>query len=426
MKLETTTRGNGATVKANGRMDATWSGHVKETMDGLIRNGQHHLLLDAADIHYLSSAGIRTLLRIQRDLARLNGSFAIIHPSRFVEDTLRMTGLQELMQRPTPSPPTRQTTPKSKDSPVANTAANNTEFPAPTHPGMEIHSFTVPAKRPLTVSRPASWEPWQPVADSEILPMECPTGTFSIGIGAAAPSPAEARPRMGEFLAAHGFVAWLAGDGSEVPDYMEASGQLVPRIQTIDALQATGDPSLLLRFQPQQREGHLTLSDLLLMGFHQTRAPAIAFLGLMEIEGLVGAALQRSPGAIQPDDQPADFPRIRDWIDFCGERLHHRQQAMVIAFATSDDSHPMAKALPPLGVRNLRAHAHALVLPYRALPQGRIDCLQTITTTLAELEPLNILHLLRDSRPEGGLGESAFIRGACWYAALTDYKENLS
>lgn len=423
MKLETSTDGNGVTVKATGRMDATWAGHVHQTVDGLLRNGQHHLRLDASGIHYLSSAGIRTLLRIHRDLANVKGSFAIIHPSRFVENTLHMTGLQELMQLPPPTTQTRQEPRKPKEPTVAKITSATKAIPAADHPAMVFETFTLPAMASLNVSKPSSWQPWNPVADSDIVTMECHRGTISIGIGAAAPSPADARPRMGEFLAAHGFVAWLPADGSEVPDYMEASGQLVPAIHSIDALQATGDPSLLLRFQPKQREGDLSLSDLLLKGFQHTGAAAISFLGLMEIQGMVGAALRRSPGSIQPDDKPAAFPHIRDWIDFCGERLHHRQQAMVIAFATRDDSHPMAKTLPPLGVQNLRAHAHALILPHRALPQGQIDCQEIISTSLAELEPINILHLLRDARHNGGLGESSFIRGACWYAAITDFEE---
>lgn len=114
---------------------------------------------------------------------------------------------------------------------------------------------------------------------------------------------------------------------------------------------------------------------------------------------------------------------MRDWISYCGERLHRQQQALVVAFATRSKRHPLARFLPASGKDELNVHAHALVLPYRALPQGQIDCHEIVTTTLAELEPLNLLHLLQDNRANIGLGESAFIRGACWFGAITRFEE---
>jgi len=61
-------------------------------------------------------------------------------------------------------------------------------------------------------------------------------------------------------------------------------------------------------------------------------------------------------------------------------------------------------------------HAHAVVLPFRSLPEGRIELTETVQVLFASTEPVDLLHLITDNRPLAGLGESAFIRGACWCA----------
>jgi hypothetical protein len=291
---------------------------------------------------------------------------------------------------------------------------------------MRMEVFSLPSRNGMIAELAANWQPWQYVDDAAIRSIPFPLGVYAIGIGAAADTPAKARSRMGEFLAADGYAAWLATDGSDRPDYMEASGDFVPTLKAIQVLSAKGSPGLLMRFQPRQRGSALSLSELIGEGFQHLKSDAICLVGLMEIDGLVGAALQRSPGQIKQSDSPGLFPEVRDWISFCGDRLHRQQQALVVAFATCSNRHPLARFLPATGKGEINIHAHALVLPYRALPQGQIDCHEIITTALAELEPLNLLHLLQDNRATSGLGESAFIRGACWFGAITRFEETKS
>jgi hypothetical protein len=147
-------------------------------------------------------------------------------------------------------------------------------------------------------------------------------------------------------------------------------------------------------------------------------------VGIVEIEGLVGAALSRSPGLIGQDDAPGRFPEIRDWMAFCGERVHARQQALLVSFAARHPGAELAPFLVPLPSRpDLFAHAHAVVLPFRPLQDGCIDLKENVHSSFEAAAPLDLLHLIEDDRPLVGLGQSAFIRGACWCAPLRDGKE---
>jgi hypothetical protein len=140
-------------------------------------------------------------------------------------------------------------------------------------------------------------------------------------------------------------------------------------------------------------------------------------VALAEIEGLVGVSTARSPGLIGPDDKPAQFPDLRDWMGFCGERVHAGALAMLVGFVDASNSGRAPSALPALPSREgWRAHVHAAVFPFRPLPNGLIYMSESVHNLFSGAEPVALLHLIEDLRPNLGLGQSAFIRGACWCA----------
>ena len=146
---------------------------------------------------------------------------------------------------------------------------------------------------------------------------------------------------------------------------------------------------------------------------------------IAEIEGLVGTALARSPGLITDTDSPGNFPEVRDWMAFCGERVHSRQSALLVSFAARNPEPALAQHLTPLpALPGVFAHSHAVVFPFRPLPEGAIDLDTQIRMFYENTEPMDLLHLFEDDRPAVGLGESAFLRGACWCAPFTHGKED--
>jgi len=147
---------------------------------------------------------------------------------------------------------------------------------------------------------------------------------------------------------------------------------------------------------------------------------------LAEIDGLVGMAWAKSPGLIAADSKPAEFPAVREWLSFSGERVHGGDLALVVAFATTE-ALPQGVSIPSLPSRkDWRVHAHAAVFPFRPLPNGPIEMAPTVQQLFAGAAPQALLHLVEDDRPALGLGHSAFIRGACWCAPIQFTSEELS
>ena len=93
MKIESRIQGASMVVEVNGRLDAAWAELMLDSVRDLVREGHHHVRLDASGLEYLSSAGIRSLLKIRRELESVSGSFGIAPAAPFVQETLRMAEL---------------------------------------------------------------------------------------------------------------------------------------------------------------------------------------------------------------------------------------------------------------------------------------------------------------------------------------------
>ena len=68
-------------LELNGRLDANWSEHVGQAIETAIRSGQHHIDLDFGKIHYVSSAGLRILIKYFKQLKSARGSLRIVRPT---------------------------------------------------------------------------------------------------------------------------------------------------------------------------------------------------------------------------------------------------------------------------------------------------------------------------------------------------------
>jgi hypothetical protein len=66
----------------------------------------------------------------------------------------------------------------------------------------------------------------------------------------------------------------------------------------------------------------------------------------------------------------------------------------------------------------VHAHIHAAAFPYRPVPRGELPFAAAVANTLALSTPNAVLHLMADTRPFEGVGETDLARGACWMGPL--------
>ena len=72
---------DGARLTLNGRLDANWSDHLGAAVAAAVQAGAHRLLLDMEKVTYISTAGIRVLMRFYKQLAAIGGRLRVVNPS---------------------------------------------------------------------------------------------------------------------------------------------------------------------------------------------------------------------------------------------------------------------------------------------------------------------------------------------------------
>src|SRR5262249_44340252 len=103
------------------------------------------------------------------------------------------------------------------------------------------------------------------------------------------------------------------------------------------------------------------------------------------------------------------------------EPEHGRSTALVVGVATREagpELSPFVRPLSGASAPGLQGHFHAAVVPYRPLPGGAVELAATVSHLLEPGRIDAILHLIDDSRPILGAGESTFTRGVVWYVPL--------
>ncbi len=97
MDLKIEPHGEATVVKALGDINAASCAQLEETLTTLIDQGRQRMVLDLADVRYVSSAGLRVLLVAAKRLAG-KGKFALSRASEPVRQVLDMTGFSGIIQ----------------------------------------------------------------------------------------------------------------------------------------------------------------------------------------------------------------------------------------------------------------------------------------------------------------------------------------
>jgi len=409
MEIVTQQLGDAFEVKVRGRLDNYWTEHLQRNIEEVIRGGAHVIWLNLSEVSYLSSAGVGLLVKFCRQLKGMGGNFVITSPSEHVKMVVDLCRLSPILfsdKSPAP-PPVRKAEVRRFSSPAGS-----------------FELFECVSQKPLICQR---------IGNPELLkgcrfgPEDCrtvkfPEATFGLGLGAFGNGYEDAQSRFGEFLAVGGSAAYLPTDGTNVPDFMVSSGDLVPEMNMLYGLRCEGGFTHLLRFEAASAASPVSLAELVRAARECLGAPAIGIVMVAESAGLVGASLRRSPGAAAGGSNvPFQYPEVRTWLSFSTERLYSRSLALVTGIAAGSECAPLASLLRPLGTKDgPLGHFHAAAFSYRPLQKGEID-LKTTVMSLFETESLQgVLHLLADDREAAGPQQSEFVRGACWISATTE------
>ncbi len=178
----------------------------------------------------------------------------------------------------------------------------------------------------------------------------------------------------------------------------------------------------LIRFRTQPGAVTVPLAELAGVALTTCNVDVAGMVVAAEATELVSTSLRRSPAAPATMDTPAprDAGGMREWLAFSPEHTQARRAVVIAGIVARRPQPPLAGFLRPLGrTADLVGHFHAMVFPYRPVPQ-RAVALRALVEKLLETQPLrSVGHLVFDDRGADSAGENALLRGLCWTARVT-------
>jgi anti-anti-sigma factor len=423
MKMVTAHVGSSVLVRLTGRLDGEWSRHLADTLDELLRDGMRSVILDMSQVDYISTPAVQVLGQRYRDFSLIRGELRVASPSAAVLQALTDAALLDQLLLL----PGDERVAGGAGRPSALLARPASEF---TGDAWHVPAATGPAgqyeisRRHLAgelacrvVGQPAGLTAG--LREEDCRTISFTSSTFGLGIGAIGETFDETSPRFGELIGVAGTVAYLPTDGALVPDYLSATAHSAPSAVLGSGLVLDGTFTNLIRFRTQPGAASVPLAELAGVALATSTEQMAGLVVAAEATELVTTALRHSPAVI---DAPAtlDAAAMREWLAFSPERTL-AQRAVVIAGVVARQPPPgLADFLRPLNPsRDLVGHFHAMVFPYRPVPQ-RAVALRAIMEKLVESQLLrSVGHLVFDDRDADSVGENALLRGLCWTARVT-------
>ncbi len=85
-------------VSIEGRLDTQTSPDAHEQLSSLIEKGTTRVLIDLSDLAYISSAGLRVLLAVSKQLDGIGGDLRVCGLNRVVEEVFEISGFNSIIK----------------------------------------------------------------------------------------------------------------------------------------------------------------------------------------------------------------------------------------------------------------------------------------------------------------------------------------
>ena len=95
MTIEKEVNGTVVTLKIVGRLDTTTAPALETAIDGAV-SGVQELILDCSALEYVSSAGLRVILKAQK-LMNAQGAMKLTHVNETIMEVFDITGFADIL-----------------------------------------------------------------------------------------------------------------------------------------------------------------------------------------------------------------------------------------------------------------------------------------------------------------------------------------
>jgi anti-sigma B factor antagonist len=98
MKITKTISGADFTLLLSGRIDSITCNLLNEEIDNLLNENCQKMILDFAEVDYISSAGLRVILAAQKKVSSKNLEFELTNLSESINNIFNITGFSQILK----------------------------------------------------------------------------------------------------------------------------------------------------------------------------------------------------------------------------------------------------------------------------------------------------------------------------------------
>lgn len=382
--------------RLSGRLDVLTAAQAQQVLEDLVQSGQRDLVVDLAELSYVSSAGLRVLLLVQKMLRKVGGRIIVYRATEMVRQVFAVSGFLAMFEL-AEGPEELSARLAGQAAPLASRRLEADGVV------MEVVERPGPPGRLLAHGRPEKLNRAEYTAD-DVVTLPAGPDLFGLGLGCFGDSFAECRDFFGEALLLEGSLFYqptVPRAGVEFILNLQAQGGL--SYQFLQAFTFQSPFQALVAFDCP--EGPLELNRLVPALSQALPAPVLGLVLLAESRGLYGMHLKRSPVRENQPEQGREIfhpDLFQEWMRFPLEAEDPGAVVAGVGLAVAARESAPADLLPWLP-SDSAFHLHAAIFGKAPLGKRPEQLPAELRRVISEMEPAKVQHLLGRSRLSSGL-----------------------
>lgn len=380
------------TLFLQGRMDAQTSASFEKELAGLVSRGKREIFIDGADVTYMSSAGMRVFLTVQKQLKPISGRLVLAHPSDAMLKVFKLAGFHKLFEIILGDG--EQTAQEAQQPRREQRVLHGIPFECATQAAKAGTWSALTSKKDVIT---AFYD------DGDAYVINANEARFGYGMSAPGDSFAECKNLLGECVVVNGNYFYYPAIKNAAVDFVlaqEASPDLHYHFMTGGLFDGEYAHTLAFGMDGAERG----LGDLLDGLGELVETNLFGVVGVLESAGIWGMNFKKTPIAehFPTTGSMKDRERFAEFMDFPIE-ASFRDHVIVAVGLACKDKQRLSEAGQRMFPEESANHLHAVMFEKAPVSRNLDDFQGELDRVIANLKPLKVQHLLQKSRFKGGL-----------------------
>lgn len=379
-----------------GRIDSITSREIETLFRNAVMAGKRLIVADMTGVSYVSSAGLRVFLSVQKELKKAGGEVCFFGCASAVYSIFEISGFTKIFRFLS----SENDVTGLLASPAAE--AGIREVPSD-RAALRVLSRAAPAGS-LTLIGSEEKLPSASYGEKDVISVRAADARFAVGFAALGHTFEDYKGYFGEALVIDGNIfVYPALRRSAVDFIVHTEGEMDTYYRFLHGFSFAGDFAHIVSFEPG--DNLFTLDALVESAHTVSSSPVIGITAIFESKGLFGMRLKKIP--LEENRRPGEEDifsgkSFAEWVDYSIEAEDIYNLVVIAGISARQRDRVTGdadRAIPREG----RAHVHAIVFdkkPFNRMIDNFPNELRRIVTGM---EPQRVIHLMGKSNVGPGL-----------------------